>query len=460
MSNIFSKEELSKIFSQNLSDGVRGICVNSKEAKDGDLFVALKGEKTDGHKFVKNAIEQGASLALVEEKIDSVTEDKLIFVPSAYEALLKLAKYNLSQSKNTKYIAVTGSVGKTTTKNMMFHILNEVIKDKKIYASQKNYNSQIGLPICAVIMPRDTTIAVFEMAMSSAGDIRKLVDIVNPSISLITNIEENHLEFFESPLDIATAKSEILEKGPEIAIIPNDSPYAEYLKNRARKFGVKKIISFGEGKEADARILSCKFDNDFLMIKADFFGKRVEYKLNCSNISFAHNSVAAISCVHFTSGIDLETLATAINSFSTTSKRNEVIHIRDGNITIIDDSYNAAPASMRAALRSLGLRKSEGRKIAIVGDMLELGRNAAHLHENLSATIDKYGIDLVFACGELSKRLFDNLQEKKKGDWKENSRELAESIIKEIKNGDSVLVKGSHSMNMDYIVDVLKNNFA
>ena len=460
MSNIFSKEELSKIFSQNISSDVFGICINSKEIQNGDLFVALKGEKTDGHKFVKNAIDQGAALALVEEKIDLISEDKLIFVPSTYEALLKLAKYNLSQAKNTKYIAVTGSVGKTTTKNMIFHILNEVIKDNKIYVSKKNYNSQIGLPICAAIMPRDTKIAVFEMAMSSTGDIKKLLEIVNPTVSIITTIGENHLEFFESPFDIAKAKSEIFEKGSEIAIIPNDSPYAEYLKDKAKKCGVKTIISFGEEKKADVRILSCKFDNDFLIIKTDFFGTVIEYKLNCSNISFAQNSAAAISGAHFISGIDLKILANAISSFPTTSKRNEVIHIKDKNITIIDDSYNAAPTSMRAALRSLGLRKSEGRKIAVMGDMLELGRNAVHLHENLSATIDKYGIDLVFACGELSKRLFNNLQEQKRGDWKENSHELAESVIKEIKNGDSVLVKGSHSMNMDYIVDVLKNNFA
>lgn len=454
MKEVFSQEELSQIFRQNVSSGVCDICLNSKEAKTGDLFIALKGEHTDGHDFIKEAIERGASLALTQKKIEDISEDKLIYVPSAYEALLELAKYNLRLSSETKYIAVTGSVGKTTTKNMIFHILSETSKAHSVYASKKNYNSQIGLPVCVALMPRNTKFAVFEMGMSAIGDIRKLTNIVNPSAAIITNISESHLEFFESPFDIAKAKSEILEKMPEIAIIPNDSPYADFLKSKAVDCGVKRIISFGTGEKSNARLLSYEFRSDYILVSANIFSCEITYKVRAGNIFFAYNSVAAIAAAYTVSDVDLKSLSAAISTFQIPPQRGEII---EGGITIIDDSYNASPASMKSAIRSLGMRESNGRKIAVLGDMLELGENSVLFHENLSAAIDKYGIDIVFACGGLSKRIFNNLRESKKGGWRENSQELAKILLKEIKDGDCILVKGSHSMNMGHIVDALKN---
>lgn len=456
MKTVFSKEELSKIFNQNVASNVCDICLDSKEAKKGDLFIALKGERVDGHDFIKDAIDRGAHLALSQKDIEKVSNEKIIRVNSTYDALLKLAKYKKDIAKNVKYIAVTGSVGKTTTRNMISHLLSKCIGPEKVYAAKKNYNSKIGLPVCVALMPKETEIAVFEMGMSESGDIRQLTDIINPSVAVITTIGESHLEFFESPFDIAKAKSEIFEKAPEIAIIPNDSPYADFLKNKAITCGVKKVISFGEGRESDAKVLFCEIHDDSISVNADICGNEIRYNLNCCNTAFAINSVAAIATSYAVSGINPKILAENISSFECTSKRCEILRIK--NITIIDDSYNAAPTSMKAALRTLGMSKCNGRKIAVVGDMLELGQNAIFYHENLSATIDKYDIDLVFACGNLSKHLFDNLSEGKKGAWRENSHELAENVLNEIKYGDCILVKGSHSMNMDYIVNDLKNN--
>lgn len=456
MKIVFSKEELSKIFDQNVVNDAFDICLDSKEVKNGDLFIALEGERVDGHKFIEEAIKKGANLAISQKDIAEVPNEKIIRVNSTYDALLKLAKYKKDITTNVKYIAVTGSVGKTTTRNMISHLLLKCFGSEKVYAAKKNYNSKIGLPVCVALMPKESEFAVFEMGMSESGDIRKLTDIINPSVAVITTIGESHLEFFESPFDIAKAKSEIFERSPEYAVIPNDSPYTDFLKNKASICGVKNIILFGERKESDARVLSYDIYDDFIKVSANIFGNDVKYNLRCSNTAFAINSVAAISAVHVASGISPNILADNISSFEFTSKRCEIVHIK--NITIIDDSYNAAPTSMKAALRTLGTYKSKGRKIAVVGDMLELGPNAVFFHENLSATIDKYGIDLVFACGNLSKRLFDNLSECKKGVWQENSHKLAENILNELKDGDCVLVKGSHSMNMDYIVDTLKNN--
>ncbi|MBR1734033.1 MAG: UDP-N-acetylmuramoyl-tripeptide--D-alanyl-D-alanine ligase [Alphaproteobacteria bacterium] len=458
---IFSKEELSQIFSQDVCKDVYGISINSKEVQKGDLFIALRGEKTNGHKFIKDAIEHGASLALTEENTDSnILKDNLIYVSSTYEALRKLAKYNLSESTSAKYLAVTGSVGKTTTKNMIFHILDKNMDKSEVYVSKKNYNSQIGMPICAALMPRNTKIAIFEMGMSSFGNIKKLVDLVKPSVALITNIGENHLESFESQFDIAKAKSEIFENGADIAIIPNDSPYADFLKEKAKMDGIKNVITFGQNKESDIRILSSKLENGHITAEVAFLGKVIKYKLNCENIAFVWNSVAAITAAHVISNIDIEKLVNSIESFQVTKKRNEVIHLNKKNITLIDDSYNASPISVKWALRSLGLREHSGRKIAVIGDMLCLGANSRYFHENLAPTIDKYGIDRVFTCGNMARYFFENLRTQKKGDWKKNSHDLAESILKDAQDNDCILIKGSNAMNMDYIVNVLKEHFA
>lgn len=472
---IFSKEELLEIFSQNISSNVCGICINSKEAAIGDLFIALPGEHVDGHDFIKDALNRGANLVLSQKGLESLDDSlsdadlqKIVQVPSTYDALVKLAKYNIQQAKNAQYIAITGSVGKTTTKNMVAHILSKTVgSHHPIYASKKNFNSKIGLPICAALMPRDTHWGVFEMAMSEAGGIRHLTDILQPSIALITTVAENHLEFFNSAFDIAKAKAEIFEKSPEYAIVPGDSPYTEFFIYQATQFHVKNVVLFGEDQRLCTHVVSYKLHDDYISVVAEIMGHKATYELRTCNISFVQNSIAALTAAHISSGIDPQILAGAFASFS--SDRCEIIHLNDG-ITVIDDSYNASPTSMKAALHTLGMyknsgeknpeKKGQGRKIAVLGDMLELGPNSVFYHENLSPTIDKYGIDSVFACGDLSKRLFDNLREEKKGDWKENSKELADSVLSAVSAGDCILVKGSHSMNMSHIVDALVGAFS
>ncbi|MCR5224800.1 MAG: UDP-N-acetylmuramoyl-tripeptide--D-alanyl-D-alanine ligase, partial [Alphaproteobacteria bacterium] len=435
---IFLKEELSEIFNQRVPCDIDDICTNSKEAKHGDLFVALKGEKVDGHNFVEQALSNGASLALVEQG----NFDKSIKVESSYDGLVKLAKYNVRKT-DAKYVCVTGSIGKTTTKNMIHHILSAQL-GKDVYVTKGNFNSQIGLPICAATMPRDTKIGVFEMGMSAFGNIKKLVDIIPPRVSVITKVCEAHLEFFNCVWDIAKAKSEIFETEvpQEVAIIPADSPYADFLKDKALKDGVKKVCSFGL-PNTDAFVISdnCKDNNPEIV--AEILGEKIQYSV-CGNDACAQNSLPSLLAAHFISGISLRQLAETVSSFKSMDRGN-VIRLDKQNITIIDDSYNACPTSMRAAIKSLS-EYAGNRKIAVVGDMLELGANRVYYHENLSATIDKFGIDLVFACGELSKHLFDNLQPCKQGAWCENSRALATVVAENVRDGDCILVKGSHSM--------------
>jgi len=448
---IFSKEELSEIFKAKIKKNIDGICVDSRKAEPGDLFIALKGENVDGHGFVKSAFENGAVLALIQHGNFDYGED-LIKVNSTYQGLLDLAKYNIAKT-NAKYIGVTGSIGKTTTKNLIYHLLSKFIPNG-IYVTKKNFNSKIGLPICAACMNRNTKIGIFEMGMSAPNDIKNLIEIIEPNISVITHICETHLEFFNNVWDIAKAKSEIMEtKIPQDAVIlPADSAYTDFLKNKAKKLGAKNIFSFGFSK-SDAQIISQKQFKDKTEIVANILGKEIKYCMNCHNNSVIPNSLAAILAAHMISKIDIQDLANETENFSSTDRRGEIFE--KNGITIIDDSYNACYTSVRSAIKSLA--KYSGRKILAIGDMKELGKDSRFFHENLSPSIDKFGVDLVFACGELSRYLFENLQEEKRGGWYENSQKLSEDIILKIQAGDKILVKGSNSMKMNKIVEAISH---
>ena len=448
---IFSKEELSKILKTKIGKDIDGICIDSREVKPGDLFIALKGENVDGHDFVKSAFKNGASLALIQYTNDE-HEKNLIRVNSTYQGLLNLAKYNVMQTK-AKYIGVTGSIGKTTTKNLIYHLLSKFFPNE-IYATKKNFNSKIGLPICAACMDRNAKIGIFEMGMSEVGDIKNLIKIVAPNISIITHICESHLEFFNCVWDIAKVKSEIMETEipQDVAIIPGDSAYSNFLKNKAKNLGVKNIFNFGFSK-ADAQIVSQNQFLDRTEIVANILGKKIHYCVNCHNDSVIPNSLASILAAHAASGIDLQSLANEVESFSPTNRRGEIFEKNE--VTIIDDSYNACYSSVRSAIKSLS--KYSGRKILAIGDMKELGKDSRFFHENLAPTVDKFGVDLVFACGKLAKYLFENLREEKRGGWYENSQQLSENIVSKIQKGDKILIKGSNSMQMNKIVKEIKH---
>jgi UDP-N-acetylmuramoyl-tripeptide--D-alanyl-D-alanine ligase len=297
------------------------------------------------------------------------------------------------------------------------------------------------------------------MGMSYFGDIAKLLDLLQPSISVITSIGEAHLGFFNSPREIALAKAEIFAtKIPqEVAIIPADSPYTVFLRDKAKKCGVRNVLSFGSSR-SDAQVASYNHaESNTLTVTAQILGEKVQYNLHCINEACVLNSLSSILAAHIISRISLQKLAETLGSFRLPPHRGESIFIKNHNLILIDDSYNASPKSVRLAIQSLSKYKTR-RKILVLGDMLELGNSATYYHENLSATIDKFGIDLVFACGPLTKFLFNNLSDEKKGKWCENSSEIAEELLTEIRHGDCILVKGSHAMKMKLVLDALMKN--
>lgn len=458
MNEIFTANELSKIFDKSIHFGVQNLKTSSKDIKDGDLFIAIKGENVDGHDFVKEALDKGAVLAIVEKKLSGIDENRQIIVDSYQSALKKLAKFAVTRA-NSKIIGLTGSVGKTTTKDMLKHLLSKQENFKNsVHASEKNLNSQIGLPISAARTSANTKISIFEMGMSAHGEIKNLIEIAPPKISLITTVCETHLKFFDSIFDIAKAKSEIFETTvpQEFAVIPQDSPYADFLKEKAEKCGIKKIFSFGFAHDADIRILSYEFLDEGFKVFVNFVGEEVLYYLPCNNIAAIPNSAAAIFTAHLASDVSCKELAAAMETFSPTHGRGELIHLQKKNILVIDDSYNACPTSVRAAIQSMGRYKNR-RKILILGDMRELGQGEVNFHRGLSPAIDKFGIDIVYTCGNLAKKLFDNLREEKKGQWFENSVQAASEISNLVQDGDCILIKGSRFMKMELIVEALKN---
>ena len=452
---IFSASELSEIFGQKIEFGVSDIKTSSKSVRAGDLFVAIRGSVFDGHDFCEEALKNGASLLMVERKIAGIADNRQILVNSHMDALEKLAKFSITRA-NAKIFGITGSVGKTTTKEMLYHILSQSLKSN-VYASQKNFNSQLGMPICAAKMPADTKIAVLEMGMSQVGEIKRLINIAPPSASIITNICETHLEFFSSMFDTARAKSEIFEtQSPqEFAIIPQDCAYTDFLREKAEKCGVKKVYSFGFSKNADVKVDSYEFSDSGFLVTANFAGEKITYRLNCHNISTISNSISAIFAAHLLSGISFSQLAESLENFSSPHARGETIYLDKRDIWLVDDSYNACLTSVHSAIQSMQRYRGR-RKILVFGDMGELGSGAVNFHRQISSAIDKFGIDVVYACGELAQRLFDNLRDEKKGAWAENSEQLAEIVADQVQNGDSVLVKGSRFMKMERVVEALK----
>lgn len=424
---------------------VTGISIDTRTLKPGDLFVALKGAR-DGHEFLGSAFEAKAGAAMVSHAPAS-SSDALLTVADTQRGLEDLARASRARS-NAKIIAVTGSAGKTTTKEMLRLCCNGL---GRTHASAASYNNHWGVPLSLASMPRDAEYGVFEVGMNHAGEIRNLVSFVRPQVALITTIAPAHLEFFGSCEAIADAKSEIFEGlvAGGAALIPSDSPYAERLARRAEQAQVSRILRFG--RQGDARLLSFGASGDGMRIKADILGRAVDCVVGAQGAHIAMNAVAALAAVALADG-DVLNAAAALKDF--TALKGRGARFSAAGVEVIDESYNANPASMAAALALLG--NAKGRKLAVLGDMLEMGDGGPILHAALAEPIAAADTDLVFASGRQMKALWDVLPPAKRGGYAENSAGLVEQLTASLKPGDTVLVKGSLGSRMAVIVEALK----
>jgi UDP-N-acetylmuramoyl-tripeptide--D-alanyl-D-alanine ligase len=435
-----------------------GVSIDSRTVQKGDLFVALKGPEHDGHDHVAAAFTNGAIAAIVAHQPPQVSaQAPLITVEDTFIALEELGHAGRARAE-AKIIAVTGSVGKTGTKDMLRLMLNAT---GSAYASEGSLNNHWGVPLSLARLPADAHYGVFEMGMNHAGELGPLSRQAQPHVALITTIEAAHLEHFPSIHAIADAKAEIFlgVKPGGTAVLNRDNLQFARLASAAKAAGIKKILGFGHDGKCDARLLKRRTGSQASEIDAEILGRKISYRLEVPGEHLALNSLGALLAAAV-AGSDVEACAAALAHYKQTKGRGviQTIAVTGGEITVIDESFNASPAAVRFAIRVLGEMKPGigGRRILVLGDMRELGTLAPSLHVDLDTSIIEAGIDRVFCCGEMMKHLYDALPTNGRGYHAMTSAGLAPHIVGAVRAGDIITVKGSHSMHMEVIIEALR----
>ncbi|MBT7756098.1 MAG: UDP-N-acetylmuramoylalanyl-D-glutamyl-2,6-diaminopimelate--D-alanyl-D-alanine ligase [Rhodospirillaceae bacterium] len=435
-----------------------GVSIDSRTVQAGDLFVAIQGPNFDGHGFVADALARGAAAAMISRRPDNLDPDApLLLVDDTLAGLQALGRAARARS-SARIAAVTGSVGKTGTKEALFLAL---ARSASAHASEGNLNNHWGAPLSLARMPRDCRFGVFELGMNHSGEIAPLSRLVRPHVAIITNVEPVHLEFFNSLSQIADAKAEIFTglEPDGIAILNRDNTHFAYLEAAAKAAGVGRVISFGAHEDAQARLIGLAQHPNCNCISADIDGQAVTYKVGAPGRHWAINSLAVLAAVRAL-GADLGLAALAMAEVTAAKGRGQRHRIAFGDegLLIIDESYNASPIAMTAAIDALGAVEPAplGRRIAVLGDMLELGETAPDLHGALAPALVAAGIDQVFACGPNMAHLFDALPKSMRGAHAETSAQLLPKVMAAVRPGDTVLVKGSLGLAMAPIVEALR----
>jgi len=415
-----------------------GVAIDSRATGAGDLFVALPGER-DGHDFIADARSRGASGALASRP----GEGARVLVEDTLEGLRRMAAAARERAPGARRGAVTGSVGKTSVTQA---VRAGLALAGRAHGSVQSYNNHIGVPLTLARMPRDTERAVFEIGMNHAGEVAPLSRLVRPHAVAITTIGAAHVEnFADGEAGVARAKAEIfegLERGGA-AILDADSRWFDYLKGEARRAGAKPR-TFGRGRQADARLIRFAPARQGASVSASIDGKPVEFPIRHAGAHWGPMSLCALLLLRALD-VDLETGVAALSDFAPLEGRGaeRQVWLPGGSFTLIDESYNANPVSVAAALDTLGARRAAGRKIVVLTDMLELGDEAPSLHAALAAPIAAAGVDRVFCAGELMVSLWDELAPARRGTLARSAEELLLVLPDVPKPGDVVMVKGS-----------------
>lgn len=439
------------------------VCIDSREIKGGELFVALKGNRLDGHDYVAKALEQGAAAAVVSRVPEGVSSDApLMIVDDTFLALQALGRAARARCA-ARIIGITGSVGKTGTKEMLAAAFGAI---GQTHASGKSYNNHWGVPFSLSNMHEGTDYAIFEMGMNHSGEITPLTQMVQPHIAIITNVAPVHIENFDSEEQIADAKAEIFD-GVEpggMAVLNRDNQWFERLESKAESIGVQ-VFSFGEDDKSDACLLECLEAANGTRVKAKIIDEEVQFNLSIAGRHIAQNALAVLLAVKLAGG-DLQKALRGLSGIQALAGRGRQDRLDIGDVdnpvTLIDESYNASPIAMRAAFKVMALIDPGrgGRRIAVLGDMKELGADAARLHSELALPLEAAGVQLVYTCGPLMKNLYDALPAKKRGEHRDDHNDMAQIVPDVIVPGDVVLVKGSRGggekPRMQVVVEALR----
>ena len=434
-----------------------GVSIDSRSLESGDLFVALQGPTFDGHDFVASALQRGASGALVHRRPANLPAGaSVIEVTDTMKALEDLGRAARARTE-AKVAAVTGSVGKTSTKEALRSVLALFAST---FATTGNLNNQWGAPLSLARMPRETRYGVFELGMNHAGEISPLSQMVRPHVAIITTVEPVHIEFFASVAEIADAKAEIFDglMPGGAAILPFDNPHFERLEAQARRMGAR-VLTFGTMDGAWARLVDCQIEPDGNEVTAEIGGKRLRYRMAAPGRHLALNSMAVLAAA-FALELDLDHALPAfgvVQALKGRGKR-EQLQIAGGALELIDEGYNASPASVRAALNLLGTLPTAfgGRRIAVLGDMRELGATAPQLHRELAPDLSAAKVDLAFLVGPHMQGLYDLLPAAMKGAHRATSDEMVQPLLAALKPGDTVLIKGSLGTRMAPLVEAVR----
>ena len=445
-----------------------GVSIDSRTLMAGDLFVALKGPNHDGHDHVAQALGAHAAAAMIERAAAAMVERApdiesapapLLIVPDSLEGLAALAKAARARS-TARIVAVTGSVGKTGTKELIARALATA---GRVSVSAGNLNNYIGAPLSLARLPAEAAFGVFELGMNQPGEIAPLSRLARPHVVLVTNVEAVHTEFFSHLDAVAEAKAEIfagLEPGA-VAVLNCDNKYFEFLKARARDAGAARFIGFGRGKEAEARLRAWSPDREGGQVEAEISGAPCSYRISLSGEHWALNSVAALATA-VAAGAPLGAAASSLISQHPLPGRGarHRLAVPGGQFDLIDESYNASPVAVAAAIESLkNFPPGPGaRRIAVLGDMLELGGGAAAAHAALAPALEAAGVDLVFTVGPLMSHLFAALPNSLRAGQADSAADLLSALRAALRPGDVVLIKGSLSIGMGLLVDALTDD--
>jgi UDP-N-acetylmuramoyl-tripeptide--D-alanyl-D-alanine ligase len=438
---------------------IAGFSIDTRSLEPGDVFVALKDAR-DGHEFVPAAFKAGAAAAIVSYAYPrGASSGALLRVTDPLRALEAIGRAARARS-NARIVAVTGSVGKTGTKEMLRLCLGLA---GPTHAAEKSYNNHWGVPLTLARMPADAQYAVLEIGMNHAGEITPLAEMVRPHVALITTVEPVHLGYFPSVEAIAEAKAEIfagLVPGGG-AVLPHDNPHYLLLRERAASIGAK-IVTFGFHAEADFRAIQVDLGPKGSSVIAGHGTQRFPYRVGAPGEHYVKNSLGVLATLHAL-GADPMRCLPGLARVSAPIGRGArtLLDAPDGQILLIDESYNANPVSVRAALAAMAVtpRETFGRRVAVLGDMLELGEESPALHRGLKEAVDAAGVDLVLACGPMMRLLYDELAPSRQGPWAPSAAELEPALLGAVQAGDVVMIKGSLGTRMAPLVAAMLARF-
>ena len=437
---------VNKIIKTKLKKSFLGVSIDSKSVKRGNLFIAIKGKNNDGHNYLREAFLKGASNCVVSKKMDKISKNKIIKVSNTYKFLKKLAILKRSYT-NGKIIAVTGSSGKTTIKDMLGNLLKNF---GETYFSPRSFNNYYGVPLSLCNFEQEHKYGVFEIGMSKKGEIDNLSKVVKPNIAIITNIAEAHIENFKSLNHIAKAKGEIINnissKGS--LIIDRDSKYFNYFKSKAEKNKIK-VISVGYHKNSNIKIEKIKNILHYKLLTIKSFNKKYKFKIKDQLIKNIAFSVAVLEILN----LDINKIKNKIKKIGILEGRGKIYKIKYKNLNfnLVDESYNANPLSMKQSILNLSKIKNKNFKYILLGDMLELGKKTQILHKKLSPIINQSNINKMFIHGEHIMNTYKNVNKRKRGNILQNKSDFKEIILPILQNNDYLMIKGSNATGLNKI---------